>query len=127
MKTFILALLLLALVIGFVIWNTVSLSKTLDELTSLILSLPETADRFTENKETEAQIDEIYALWRRSFFRLTLTGAYENINRADEAIGSLYIHCKNGSGEEFAHARRMALDSLKNISQLESVSLQSIF
>ncbi len=127
MKTFIIALVVLVLVSGFVIWNAWDLTRTLDTLLSLTEALPFESADFKETPETGAHIHELYRLWDKSFDRIAMVSGYENLSRADEAIGSLFIHYENGNAADFTHARLMAWDSLKRLRHLESFGLGSIF
>ena len=46
MKTFLAALVLFALIVGFVVWNTIDLQKTFQELLTLTEALPFEAEDF---------------------------------------------------------------------------------
>ncbi len=127
MKTFITALIMLALITGLVIWNAVELSHTMKELIALTEALPVNADEFVKNEKNDAALDALIRLWDRNFTRIALTSAYENLNRADEAIGSLAVHYQNDNANDFTHARLMAWDSLNRMKDFESFSLKNIF
>ena len=126
MKTFIAALVILTAIFGLVIWNTLDLQKTLDEMLSLTEALPTEASDFTQSEETTATVDRLYTLWDREFTRIAFTSGYENCNRADEAIGALFVYYKAGNAADFAHARLILWDSLHRLRMLESFHFDSI-
>ena len=127
MKTFIIALIILAAVIGFIIWNTLDLQKTFDEMLSLAEALPCEAHDFKQNAETQATVDKLCQLWDKQFNRIAFTSGYENCNRADEAIAALFVHYRNNNAADFTHARLVFWDSLRRLRMLESFHINSIF
>ncbi len=127
MKTFLTALILFALIVGFVIWNTLDLQKTFQELLTLTESLPFEAEDFKKDAATKETVDKLYRLWDKKFNRIAFTSGYENCNRADEALGSLFIHYQNDNAEDFTHARLMFWDSLRRLKMLEGFYFDSIF
>ena len=127
MKTFLAALVLFALIVGFVVWNTVDLQKTFQELLTLTESLPFEAQDFRKDAKTQETVERLYRLWDQKFDRIAFTSGYDNCNRADEALGSLFIHFQNDNAEDFTHARLIFWDSLRRLKMLESFHLDSIF
>ncbi len=127
MKSFMIALVLLVLVIGFIVWNAIDLQKTFDEMLVIVESLPFEAKEFKKDAETEHAVEELYRLWDKNFARIAFTSGYDNCNRADEALGSLFIHFKNDNASDFTHARLMFWDSLRRLKMLESFHFDSIF
>ncbi len=127
MKTFITALFILALVAGFVIWNAVDLHHTFRELLTLTESLPMEAEEFHKTAENQATVETLYRLWDKKFSRIAMTGSYDNLTRADEAVGSLLVHYQNGNASDFTHARLMLWDSLRRLSLFESFHPEGIF
>ena len=127
MKTFLAALVLFALIVGFVVWNTIDLQKTFQELLTLTEALPFEAEDFRKDAQTQETVENLYRLWDKKFSRIAFTGGYENCNRADEALGSLFIHFQNDNAEDFTHARLMLWDSLRRLKMLESFHFDSIF
>ncbi len=126
MKTFVISLVILTLVIGFIIWNALDLNKTLDEMLTLASSLPIEASDFRKNAETEATVNALQSIWEQKFNRIALTESLGNLNRADEAVLSLSIHYKNDNAEDFTYARLLLLDSLKRLKSFESFYTDSI-
>lgn len=127
MKTFFAALVIFALVLGFVIWNAVDLQKTFGEMLTLTEALPFEAADFKQTPETQEIVDKLYRLWDKKFARIAFTSGYENCNRADEAIGALFLHYHNNNAADFTHARLMFWDSLRRLKMLESFHFDSIF
>ena len=126
MKTFIAAIVILSAIIGFVIWNTIDLQKTLGEMLEITEALPLEAKDFKKDEETRALVDKLYNLWDKKMGRIVFTGGYDNCNRADEAISALYIHYHNDNGGDFTHARLVLWDSLNRLKMLEGLHFDSI-
>ncbi|MBQ9748265.1 MAG: hypothetical protein IJV98_05720 [Clostridia bacterium] len=126
MKTFLIALFILALTVSFVVWNAWDLNRTAETLSALTRSLPEDAASFHKDAQTESTLAELYGLWDRKFERIAFTVGYNNCNRADEALLSLIAHYRNESAEDFTHARLLLLDSLRRLRVLEGISPESI-
>ena len=126
MKTFIAAIVILSAIIGFVIWNTIDLQKTLGEMLEITEALPLEAKDFKKDDETRALVDKLYNLWDKKMGRIVFTGGYDNCNRADEAISALYIHYHNDNGGDFTHARLVLWDSLNRLKMLEGLHFDSI-
>ncbi len=126
MKTFIVALCLLALIVGFVVWNTMDLHRIFDEMIAIAEALPVNADEFEKDAENDVRVDELYRLWDKNFSRIAFTGGYENINRADEALCALFVHYQNDNAKDFTHARLIFWDSLQRMRTLEGFGLESI-
>ncbi len=127
MKTFIAALCLFAVTLGFVIWNTVDLQKTFEEMIALTEELPFDAEDFKKDSETEETVEKLYRLWDKKFPRLVIISAYENLNRADEALNALFIHYQNNNANDFTNSRLLFWDSLHRMQTLEGFSFGSIF
>ncbi len=120
MKTFLISLVILCSIVGFVIWNAWDLNKTINEMLALTDALPIEATEFSRDEKTEETISALWQLWERKFYRIAFTGGYSNCNRADEAIVALFIHYQNGNAEDFTHARLLFWDSLRRLKKLES-------
>ena len=127
MKTFLIALLLLLLIVGFVICNTIDLQKTLHELIALTEALPFEASEFRQSPETQEIVEKLYHLWDKEFNRIVFTSGYLNCNRADEELTALFIHYRNNNAEDFTHARLLLWDSLCRLKILEGFHFDSIF
>ena len=126
MKTFIAALIILSAIVGFVIWNTIDLQKTLGEMLKITEALPMEAKDFKKDGETLALVNTLYSLWDQKMGRIVFTGGYDNCNRADEAVSALFIHYHNGNAEDFTLARLILWDSLNRMKMLEGIYLDSI-
>ncbi len=127
MKSFIFALLLLLSVTVFVVVNANQTVSRIDDMLALTEILPKNTEEFeTISEEAALAVHELTELWDRCFPRISFTAGYENTNRCDEAIGTLAVHFKNGSGAEFTVAISEFRDSLARLRILEGVHWQGI-
>lgn len=127
MKTFVIAIIIFSVVIGFVIWNAIDLQKSFGEMLALTEALPFDIEDFKQDAQTKELVDKLYYLWDKKFDRIVFTSGYENCNRADEAITALFVHYKNNNASDFTHARLILWDSLRRLKMLESFHFDSIF
>lgn len=128
MKTFLISVLLFCVVLILVICNALYIRKTTEELLILAESLPADADAFEAQYHAAAEeMDALYTLWDKSFMRLAFTTGYDNINRADDAMLSMYVNFENKSGEDFAVSRAIFCDGVRRLQSLESFSFHGIF
>lgn len=128
MKTFIVAILLISAVFTFVICNAYYIGGKIDALLEIAEALPADARTFEDSYTgTEEDMNRLWQMWDESFNRIAFTTGYDNINRADDALLSMYISYQNGNGDDFAVARMTFCDGLKRLKMLESFSLDGIF
>ena len=127
MKSFIFALLMLISVTIFVTVNAHQTACHIDEMLAITEILPITKEAF-ENRspETEMNVLKLTELWERNFPLISFTAGYENTNRCDEAIGSLFMYFQNGNGSDFTVALAEFRDSLKRLRILEGIHWQGI-
>lgn len=124
MKTFFTALVLMALVIGFVIWNAFSITGKIDELLLLAESFPKNAEDFEAKHDVLFHdVEKFYALWDKAIPRLAFTSGYDNLNRADSAAILLYASYQNRCAADFVAARYDFYDALSRLRELESFRL----
>lgn len=128
MKSFIVALALALAVIAFVIFNMTALCGKIDALLDLTASLPRSQAQFDAQKdEIGHSVDALWQAWDRAVPRIALTAGYENVNRADEAVISLYNAFQNNDGDDFSLAVLSLEDGLRRLRELESFRFSSIF
>ncbi len=124
MKTFIIALLIMALVLCFVIWNSISITKKIDALLKLAQSFPDNAEAFESHSTAiAADVEKFYALWDKTITRLAYTSGYENLNRADAAVILLYAGYQNRCATDFVNARYDFIDALSRLRELERLRI----
>ncbi len=127
MKTFLVSLVLTAAVLTFVICNSLYIGGKIEELLAIAEELPADADAFeADAAAAEEKMEQLWTLWDESFARIAFTSGYENINRADDAILTMYISFQNRNADDFTIARMTFCDGLKRLKMLESFSLDGI-
>jgi len=121
MKTFITALLIMAVVLTFVICNTVYITGKIDAMLDIAESLPADADAFdADYNSTKEAVERLWQMWDHTIDAIAFTSGYDNINRADDAITTLCISYRNQNGDDFSVARQSFCDSMKRLRKLES-------
>lgn len=126
MKTFLVSLVLTAAVLTFVICNSLYIGGKIEELLAIAEELPADADAFEADAAAEEKMEQLWTLWDESFERIAFTSGYENLNRADDAILTMYISFQNRNADDFTIARMTFCDGLKRLKMLESFSLDGI-
>ena len=124
MKSVIIAAVILALVLGCAAWNGATIGKEAQLLLDKLNRLPEQME--TGTKKLEKQVDTIYTQWDRAIRHLSYTVGFSQINRADTAINTLYIayYCENT--DDYAIARREAIDAVTRLHRLQALHYESI-
>lgn len=127
MKSFVTALILLALVVAFVICNTLYMTDITNKMMSLAEKLPETVEDF-ENSADEytATMDELYQLWNDHVNIIAYTVGYTHIDRADEAVVELYHFFQGESWQDVVTCRARCIDALSRLHKLESLHIENI-
>ena len=128
MKTFIAAIVLLAVATALIISNALFIDGAADEMLALCDVFPEDADGFYERyDEISAAAEKIFFLWDKYFERFSVTIGFDNIDRVDDAVSDLYAAAKNRDGEAFIPAAIKFGDSLRRLRRLENFNFGRIF
>lgn len=127
MKTFIASLLIFALLCVFVGINSAKTADTVKELLSIAESLPENEKDFEKNPaEVKKQVEELYSLWDKKIDGLAYIMSYDMLDRADDAVISLYSAYSTSDTEDFLLARAKLCDSLKRLLMFCGFSIKSL-
>lgn len=128
MKSFLIACLLFALVVGFVCFHTYYMSEILGQISDIVQMLPQNKQDFFDAYDTVREnVRTLYDVWDRHFSYIAFTIAYENINRCDEALENLKTYAQNANAEEFTVALAGFRDALSRLRMLEGFYIESIF
>lgn len=127
MKTFIASLLIFALLCVFVGVNSAITSDTIKELLSIAESLPENEKDFEKNpEEVKKKVEELYSLWDKKIDGLAYIMSYDMLDRADDAVISLYSAYSTSDTEDFLLSRAKLCDSLKRLLMFCGFSIKSL-
>ena len=120
MKTFIASLLIVGI-------NSAKTADTVKELLSIAESLPENEQEFEKNaEETQKKVEELYSLWDKKIDGLAYIMSYDMLDRADDAVISLYSAYSTSDTEDFLLARAKLCDSLKRLLMFCGFSIKSL-
>ncbi|MBQ8404758.1 MAG: hypothetical protein IJX55_10130 [Clostridia bacterium] len=127
MKTFIVALIIFALLCGAIFGVSSFVLGRISELSGLALALAEDeAEFFPPSERLLSGTEEFFALWDKSMRVFPYIMGYEMLDRADEAALSLRSYAKSGERAEFLAAKMRFLDSVERLRELFSVRFESI-
>ena len=126
MKSFVSAIVILALTIGVVAANMLYVGQILGELEEILDGLPISADDFSSGNFGD-KIEALWKKWDESVGIIALTTGYPDIDRADDAIIEAVQSYRNGDMDGFLTARIRASDAVARMKKLASVSFDSIF
>lgn len=128
MKSFVVALILIASVFTFVILNSFYTISAIDEMLALSENLPKTAEDFHRNRDTAAPVvAQLSTFWDQKFPFIVFMSGYGNIDRCDAAIRTLAVHFQNGNTSDYLVALSEFRDGLKRLRILEGWHPESIF
>lgn len=116
MRSFITASIILLLMIGLIICNSVCVTRKIDRLSELCDLLESGEDVL------DALIDD----WRdcRDFLALSIN--HSEIDRAEDALCELSSYHESGSGSDYAAKLRDFRSALKHIADAQKLSLDNI-
>lgn len=126
MKTFIAALAILISVLIFVLCNMVSITQKIDAMLTIAERLPSDKTEF-EGQDLASDVTNLWQFWDGNFGAIAFTCGYDNLNRADDAMLSLFISWKNQNADDFCVARKIFCDSLERLRKLESFHIDGLF
>ena len=128
MKSFVVALILIASVFTFVILNSFYTVSAIDEMLALSENLPKTAEDFHRNRNTaDSVVTHLTNLWDQKFPFIVFMSGYGNIDRCDAAIRAFSVHFQNGNINDYLVALSEFRDGLKRLRILEGLHPESIF
>ncbi|MBQ7761287.1 MAG: DUF4363 family protein [Clostridia bacterium] len=117
MKAFIISLVILVLLCVFVIWSSVFVVNTLDDLKANVEKLEiNNSDSFSEIKEE----------WEKSKYFIAITTPHSKIDDMDKAICVLESKIENDELEGFYEYKAQLLVCIEEIQSHEKVSWDSI-
>lgn len=122
MKTFIGALVTLALLTGLVIGNTVYIQDKTADLIEACNKLPGAvgADGF------DGAFGEINDIWDRCRDMICLSVSHAEAEMIDEALTELLSRQRAGDGAGYISARAKLLDEIRELRRTESFSIEGI-
>ncbi len=116
MRSFITASIILLLMIGLIICNSVCVTRKIDRLSELCDLL--------ENGEDV--LDELLSEWHKCRDFLALSINHSEIDRAEDALCELSSYLESGSGPDYAAKLRDFRSALKHIADAQKLSLDNI-
>ena len=122
MKEVIAVLILLALLVGFVVWNAIYINNVAIRLSDIVNSLPDVADP-TCAEAAKALHDE----WERYAPIIGVSVSYSVADRVGEQCAVLAACAACGDGPGYASARALLADSLRDLRRAEQFSPRSLF
>lgn len=125
MKVFIGAVIITALLVAFMIVNMTEINSAIDALCDMISSIPLDIDDMSDDICDIA--NDISKFWSEIIEKIAFTTSYSDIDRADDAITDLTSNCRLGRYDEIVVSCQKALDALKRIKRLASITKESIF
>ena len=85
------------------------------------------SETFEKNaEETRKKVEELYSLWDKKIDGLAYIMSYDMLDRADEAVISLYSAYSISDTEDFILARAKLCDSLKRLLMFCGFSIKSL-
>ena len=125
MKHFIIALVLITLVFGLVVFNSFYIRNTVGEFYDKLAAMPEDEDKF-ESYDRQLVLDLVEE-WRKLRFFASLSTHLIEIERVDEAITDLCSHMVNGEFCDYYASRERAREAVLDLIESEKFNLKNIF
>ena len=122
MKEAIAALVLLALLIGFVVWNALYINNVAIRLTEAVGALPDIAD-----PGCSAAAKALHDEWEKYAPVIGISVSYSVADRVGEQSAVLAACAACGDEPGYASARALLADSLRDLRRAEQFSPRSLF
>ena len=119
MKSFIIAVLLFGLIVGYIAFNSVLVNKTLDQISNI-------ANQISRGEDTESNIKRMYDIWRTSKDKLSVSIAEEKLERMSELIFSIYYTADDANQGERQRLCELIISLCDDISKHERISAYGI-
>lgn len=120
------AILLVFSVCGCLYLSSVTAAR-IDQLYRMTEKLPEQGELYRDDPAVKAQAVTISDCWSDSVTYFSYVCGYTALNRADEAVWTLYAAMQAEDYASALIARYQLLDALRRMRELEGISLASIF
>ena len=120
MRSFLLAILLFALMIFGIAANTVYLERLCDELADAIAALPDMPDQST------AAADRITARWTKARPLVGLSVGDSTLNRIDDLLAALRAHMAAGSLADYTLAREQLRRAIEDLRSTETSTWEKL-
>lgn len=124
MKSFLIALTLLALLLTGTLLNCRYLDQVTGELLALEASFPTKYDN--EKSSPDPTIDRARELWKQSQFYLEIGANMRHINAISASLDSVANHYANGSVADYLAARHQLIEALRSLRHADALTLRSI-
>ena len=111
MKNFIIALILLVLVIGFVIMNAFIITNITDKLIEM----------------SDGDVNELDKYWQGKFYYISMSTHLDILEQADVAIIDMKSYFESGNVEEYQVSKKRFLNAVDEIKTGEKLVFYNIF
>lgn len=111
MKNFIIAIVLLVLVIGFVTYNAIMIDNITDKLIEL----------------ADGDINELQKYWAEKSYYISMSTHLDILEQADISLVEMKSYYESGNEEEYLAAKQRFLNAVDEIKTGEKLVLYNIF
>ena len=111
MKSFIIAIVLLVLVIGFVIVNALIVAKTTDKLILM----------------ADGDVNELEKYWEEKYYYISMSTHCDILEQADISVGDMKSYFESGNQEEYLASKERFLNAVDEIKTGEKLVFYNIF
>lgn len=121
MKSFLASLILFALMLGAILWNTFYISRVSEDLYESLNALPAAADPDVLTKALELQ-----SYWEKHAPTVGLSVSYTVTDRLSEQAATLVACASCGDTFGFQTAKALFWDAVGDMTRLEKISIENI-
>ncbi len=126
MRTFILALIVFALIIGTLILTGVYLTRRTHELSASARALPELSDHASDNSAFYAAAKEFNELWTSTRKTIHFIIGHEEADRIEDTFADLQARYLKHDTAGYTSAREKLLRSIERLADSEAFSFDSV-
>ena len=119
MRSFYVSLAVFALLLFIIVWNSIFVQQTTDNLIALLTDLPD-CDR------AERKFEHLEEFWEAREWLVALTASRADIESVSEQLIQMRSAVQTGDTIGFERARALAIEAAHHLHHLEEISLDNL-
>lgn len=117
MKIFLFALVLFALLLGFITFNYIYVNRAASELSSMAYEISASTD----------DVEALSSAWETKKAIVGLSSGMSKIDSIYDLLDTLYVCAEIGDTAEFERTRALTVNAFEDLAEFESFSIEDIF
>ena len=121
MRSFILSIVLFAVMLAGIIGNAVFINRLCDDMLTDLDTLPAQIE-----SGNTAAVNAMRARWERAHSWLSLSVSYVEMNHVRDTLAALHAHCETGTDSDYALAREQLRLAIEEVRRFELLAWDNV-